>query len=74
MAVRHAAVTPVRNVARLVVKHSAPLSKTRQFTCSAIRAKEVANQEELPNLRHAQRPRNYSNDLVQYRVHADVPL
>ena len=29
----------------------------RQFTCTAIRNKDVASQDELPNLRHAQRPR-----------------
>ena len=63
MAVRLTAVTPVRNVTRLVVKQSSPLPKTRQFTCTAIRAKEVANQEELPNLRHAQRPRKCSTSL-----------
>lgn len=57
MTVRLSAATPVRNVARLIAQQSLPLSKTRQLTCTAIRAKEVANQDELPNLRHAQRPR-----------------
>ncbi|CAF9922257.1 NADH-ubiquinone oxidoreductase 30.4 kDa subunit, mitochondrial [Imshaugia aleurites] len=56
MAARLCTTTPVRNAARLAAKRSPPLSKIRQFTCTAIRAKEVANQDELPNLRHAQRP------------------
>lgn len=56
MAARLGAATPVRNVTRLVTKPSARSSTTRQFTCTAVRAKEVANQDELPNLRHAQRP------------------
>ncbi|KAL9132670.1 MAG: hypothetical protein Q9175_006155 [Cornicularia normoerica] len=56
MAARLSAATPARHVARLVTKLSTRSSATRQFTCTAIRAKEVANQDELPNLRHAQRP------------------
>ena len=57
MAVRLSAATSVSSVTRLVVKRSPRISRTRQFSCTAIRAKEVANQDELPNLRHAQRPR-----------------
>ncbi|CAD6582946.1 MAG: NADH-ubiquinone oxidoreductase 30.4 kDa subunit, mitochondrial [Alectoria sarmentosa] len=56
MAARLSAVTPARNAARLVTKPSTRSSTSRLFTCTAIRAKEVANQDELPNLRHAQRP------------------
>lgn len=67
MAVRLNAATPVRSVARLVAKQSSRLPKTRQFTGTAIRAKEVANQDELPNLRHAQRPRKcyVSSDNIE---------
>lgn len=57
MASRLSAAIPVRNVIRLVTKQSPRLPKTRPFSCTAVRAKEVANQDELPNLRHAQRPR-----------------
>ena len=57
MAVRLSAATPIKSIAQLVAKQTPRLSKTRQFTCTAHKAKEVANQDELPNLRHAQRPR-----------------
>ena len=38
---------------------SARSCTTRQFTCAAIRSKDVASQEEIPNMRHAQRQRKY---------------
>ncbi|KAL9071189.1 MAG: hypothetical protein Q9161_004366 [Pseudevernia consocians] len=56
MAARLSAGMPIRSITQLVVKQSPQLSIIRQFTCTAIRAKEIANQDELPNLRHAQRP------------------
>ncbi|KAM0805428.1 hypothetical protein BDR22DRAFT_817376 [Usnea florida] len=56
MAARLSTATPIRASARLVARPYPPLSTAHQFTCSAIRAKEVASQDELPNLRHAQRP------------------
>ena len=57
MAARLSTATPIRTSARLVARTYPPSSTTRQFACSATRAKEVASQDELPNLRHAQRPR-----------------
>lgn len=59
MAAKLGAVVHMRNATRLVAKQSPRSLLTRQFTCTTVRAKEVANQDELPNLRHAQRPRMF---------------
>lgn len=55
MAARIATAAPLKGFVRVAAKTGAPYY--RQFTCSAVRAKDVASQEDVPNMRHAQRPR-----------------
>ena len=48
---------PMRVVTRSLASDLVRRVRIRQFASSAIRRKDVASQEELPNMRHAQRPR-----------------
>lgn len=57
MATRLGAAAPLRSAVRAVAKQSVLSLQIRQFTCTAIRTKDVASQEDVPNMRHAQRPR-----------------
>lgn len=63
MAMRASSRVPSRVALRSGVA-SAVRSPTRQLTCAAIRWKDVASQEELPNMRHAQRPRMYPEEVI----------
>ncbi|MCJ1455977.1 NADH-ubiquinone oxidoreductase 30.4 kDa subunit, mitochondrial [Mycoblastus sanguinarius] len=56
MAARLAAAAPLRCTFQSAAKSSARSISTRQFTCTAIRKKDVASQDDTPNLRHAPRP------------------
>ncbi|KAI4199615.1 MAG: hypothetical protein LQ350_004490 [Teloschistes chrysophthalmus] len=47
---------PVRNSLWSVVRPSSRLPSLRHLSTTSLRSKEVASQDETPNLRHAQRP------------------
>ena len=51
------AVKPLGRTIHIASCASSRATIARQFTCTALRAKEVASQEDIPNLRHAPRPR-----------------
>ena len=59
MATKLGAAKPLGHAIRLAANASARPSLGRQFTCTALRTKDVASQEGTPNMRHAQRPREY---------------
>lgn len=50
------AAKPLGRPIRIAACASPRASIARQFTCTGLRAKEVASQEDIPNLRHAPRP------------------
>ena len=51
------AAKPLGRSIRIATCTSSRASIARQITCTALRAKEVTSQEDIPNLRHAPRPR-----------------
>ncbi|MCJ1229688.1 NADH-ubiquinone oxidoreductase 30.4 kDa subunit, mitochondrial [Toensbergia leucococca] len=56
MATRLGRARPLQNALRCAANAPMRSSASRQFTCTALLAKDVASQEDVPNMRHAQRP------------------